>query len=169
MVDLIGYIDNATKDCVTEIKQFGLCHLLEGDNEKFPATVETDAVKAVPDDLYLICSYHRLLNGTIEPKEDLSFGKSITGQNNQRVRTVVFSKLGTDDSKIDDIINSLPDVFEVDGYRFANVSKNITLIRDRDAIWSTEFDKAYKDKYQLVWNIYAIEFDLQYIKCNVCV
>lgn len=169
MVDLITYIDNTVKNCVTSAKQYGLCHLLEGDNERYPATVENQAIKAVPDDRYLICTYHRALGGNLDPREDLSFGISPTVQNSQRVRMVVFIKFGSDQSLIDDIINALPDDFEYSGYQFVNVSQNISLNRDRDSVWTSEFDKAYKDRYQMKWFVYAIEYDLQYIKCNVCV
>lgn len=170
MVELIDYIDNSIKNCITEAKQYGLCHLLEDKGgEKYPATVETKAKKAVPDDRYLMTTYHRLLNGDPGPREDLTFGKRVVVQNRQRIRMVVFFKLGENDSRIDDIINALPDSFEVEDYQFCNVSKSITLNRDREAIWGQEFSQAYKDKYQLVWEIYAVEFDLEYIKCNVCV
>lgn len=135
----------------------------------YPATIEQEAKKAVPDDRYLVTTYHRLLNGNIDAREDISFGKRITGQNNQRVRMVVFAKLSEGETKIDDIINAMPDSFEMDDYQFVNVSKNISLIRDRDAVWTTEFSTSYKDKYQKKWNVYAVEYDLQYIKCNVCV
>ena len=169
MTDLIDYIDNTIKNCLTEAKQFGLCHLLQGDNETFPATIEANAKKAVPDDRFLVVTYHRLLNGNLDPREDLSFGTRIVGQNNQRVRMVVFVRLDQGETKIDDIINAMPDNFEVTDYQFCNVSRNIALIRDRDSVWTAEFSQAYKDKYQKKWNVYAVEYDLQYIKCNVCV
>lgn len=168
MTELIAYIDNTIKNCITESRQFGLCHLLEGNKERYPATVERNAVKAVPDDRFLISMYHRLLAGSYDPREDVSFGKTITGQNSQKIRTVVFIKMGQSQSRIADVINALPDSFEVDDYEFANVSKNINLIRDRAAIWNEEFSEGYRDKYQMFWHIYALEYDLQYIKCAVC-
>ena len=169
MTDLIEYIDNSIKNCVTEVRQFGLCHLLQGDNETFPATIEANAKKAVPDDRFLFTTYHRILNGNLEAREDVSFGKTMTAQNNQRMRMVVFVRIDQPETKIDDIINAMPDSFDVTDYEFANVSKNISLQRERDAIWTAEFSTAYKDKYQKKWNVYAVEYDLQYIKCNVCV
>lgn len=169
LVDLIEYIDNSIKNCVTEVRQFGLCHLLQGDNETFPATIESNAKKATPDDRFLITTYHRILNGNLEAREDVSFGKTMTAQNNQRMRMVVFVRIDQPETKIDDIINAMPDSFDVTDYEFANVSKNISLQREGDAIWTAEFSTAYKDKYQKKWNVYAVEYDLQYIKCNVCV
>lgn len=169
MNDIINYIDGQIKTCIGEVRVFGLCHLLKGDNESFPSTVDRNAEKVIPDDRFLITLYHRVLAGNYDPSEELSFGRLITAQNNQRIRMVVFIKMGELQSRIDDIINSLPDVFNLDGYRQLSVSKNISLIRDRDAIWEDEYSGAYKDKYQMKFHIYAVEYDIQYIKCNACV
>lgn len=169
MSELIDYIDDQIKSCIPECYQYGLCHLLIGDNGTFPATVEKNAKKVSFDDRYEIVTYHRLLNGSPDPREDASFGKTVTVQNNQRVRLVIATKLDSDDARIDDIINAMPDSFEMDDYEFVNVSKNISLIRDRESVWDIEFPQAYRDKYQMKWNLYAVEYDLKYIKCNVCV
>lgn len=168
MVELIDYIDNSIKDCLPEVKQFGLCHLIEGQDERYPATVERRATKAIPDSRYKVLTYHRLLNGVTEDREDLSFGTKMTAQTTQRVRMVVFVKL-EDSNLVDDIINALNiRSFNTENYYFGNVK--ITLLnRDRATIWGEEFSKAYADKYQMVWYIYAIEYNLQYLKCNVCV
>ncbi len=169
MVELIDYIDNSIKNCITEVKQFGLCHLIEGNEEKYPATVERRATKAMPDSRYDILTYHRLLNGGIEEREDLSFGSNPVIQNTQKVRMVVFVKL-ENSNKIDDILNALSiRSFSSDNYYFANVKGDAALNRDRATIWNDEFSKAYQDKYQMVWHVYAIEYNLEYLKCNVCV
>lgn len=167
MNELIEYIDEQICACVGNVKSYGLCHLLIGDNESFPGTVAKQSVKAIPDDRNDVTIYHRLLNGSYNDREDLSFGRRVTAQNGQKIRTVVFVKYECDHF-IDDIVNALPDNFEVTNYQFANVSKDITLIRDRESIWNEEFTGAYKDRYQMKFLIYALEYDLQYIKCNVC-
>ncbi len=82
---------------------------------------------------------------------------------------VVFVKLGQSESLIDNIFNAMPDSFTSDDYQFANVTKTTAILRDRDQIWTAEFGTSKKDSYQMVYNLYAIEYDLQYIKCNVCV
>jgi hypothetical protein len=166
--ELIKYIDDQICACV-QVKSFGLCHLLLGDNEQFPATIGKQGVKAVPDDKFNVTIYHRLLSGNYDNREDLSFGRKIVAQNAQKIRTVIFIKIDSCDTLIDDIINALPDDFESDGFQFANVNKNISLIRDRDAIWTEEYSQAYKDRYQMKFHVYALEYDLQYIKCNVCI
>lgn len=168
MRELIDYIDEQIKTCIPETYSFGLCHLLEGDNERFPATIDKEAVKAVPDDRYEVVIYHRALGGSPDEDPALSFGKNPTRKNKQKVRSIVFVRMG-ENEKIDDIINAYPNSFHTTNYYFANVSENMTLIRDRDNIWNEEFQGAYKDRYQFVWMVYAIEFDVEYIKCNVCV
>ncbi len=169
MVELIDYIDNSIKNCITEVKQFGLCHLIEGLEEKYPATVERRATKAIPDDRFKAITYHRLLNGLVEEREDLSFGSNPVIQNTQKIRMVVFVKL-EDSNKIDDILNALTiRSFSSTNYYFANMTRDVLLNRDRATIWNDEFSKAYQDKYQMVWHVYAIEYNLEYLKCNVCV
>ena len=168
MTDLITYIDNQICECVDGIKSFGLCHILQGDNEQFPATIGKNGVRAVPNDSFEITMYHRLLNGNYDPREDLSFGRRIVAQNAQKIRTVIFIKIDSSDKLIDDIANALPDYFKSTGFQFVNVSKNISLIRDREAIWSEEYSQAYKDRYQMKFHLYALEYDVQYIKCKVC-
>jgi hypothetical protein len=170
LIDLIEYIDTQIDGCISDVKLYGLCHQLEDDNGIYPATVALEATAAFPDDNYNVVIYHRLLNGTPEPREDASFGRKVTTQTNQNLRTVILIKIDQDDqSKIDDIINALPDSFDMTGYSFVNVSKQINLIRDRSAIWEDEYGDAYKDKYQVRYHIYALEYELQYIKCPVCV
>lgn len=150
------------------MRSFGLCHLIEDKNGVYPATVEAEATAVSPDSQERIVIYHRALNGQIAPREDLSFGRGLTGQTNQSVRTVVFIDINEDQNKIDDIINALPDSFEVEGYQFCNIAPEISLIRDRDAIWEEEFSGSYKSRFQKRFQVYALEWTLEYIKCHAC-
>lgn len=169
MTDLIDHIDAAIAECNDLlIKNFGLCHLVSDNNAVYPSTYKEDAVKVAPDDNYPILTYHRLLSGTLEPNEELSFGRKITAKTNQRVRMVVFIDLSRSPSIIDDIINAMPDVFEIEGYRYCNVSKAMDLIRDHAAVWSDEFSEAYQSRFQKRYQVYAVEYTLEYIKCPVC-
>lgn len=168
MTDLIDHIDEQIKTCIgAGIKTFGLCHLIEDDNGVYPATVGKEGIKVAPDNNFNVLIYHRLLNGSIEPREDLSFGRKVTGQTNQRMRMVVFIDI-SEQALIDDIINALPDVFEIDDYQYCNVSGSIDLIRDSVAVWSEEFSEAYKSRFQKRFHVYAVEYTLEYIKCPVC-
>jgi hypothetical protein len=172
MKDLIQNIDLALENCIEGAKFYGLCHLLEDDSENpYPATVELQAEKAVPDDEYEITIYHRLLDSDFAPKDEFPFGRRTIKSNTQRIRTVVFIKIQVNDQGdgIEDIINSLPDKMVVSGYENVSLGSDISLIRDRAAIWEDEFGDAYKDKWQVVYHIYALEYDLFYTKCPVCV
>lgn len=170
MTDLLDYIDLQIKSCIGEARMFGLCHLVEDDSANvYPSTFQERAEKVSPDNRFLITIYHRLLDGNLDAREDISFGRTMTAQNAQKIRTVVFIKMSEGHSKIDDIVNSLPDSFEVDGYQFANVSKSISLDRNQKAVWEAEYGEAYQDKMIKQFLVYALEYDLQYIKCNACV
>lgn len=175
MKEIIDYIDEQLHECFPEAQAMGICHLIEDDKaEKYPSTLETKAKAVYPDDRYQILFYHRLLNSSPEASEDFSFGRKKSLLTNQTIRTVVFHKMEYDDlSFIDDFINALPDIFELDQsppeYKMLNIPKEVSLIRDSTAIWEDEYSESYKDKYQKVWNIYAIEYDVQFIKCPVCV
>lgn len=168
MTDLINHIDSEITECLGDVRQFGLCHLVTDNNAVYPSTFEKDAVKVAPDNDSRILTYHRLLNGAIESSEEFSFGRRVAAKNNQRVRMVVFIDLDESQSLIDDIINAMPDGFEIDGYRYINVSKAMDLIRDHQSIWSEEFSESYQSRFQKRFQIYAVEYTLEYIKCNVC-
>lgn len=171
MVEIIDYIDNQIKEsCIDDVKFFGICHLVEDDNENpYPTQYVASSEKVTPDDKFLITIYHRLLDTPITPDEEVPFGRKAVPRFNQKVRTVVFIKISEDHSKIDDIINALPDTFEIDGYIGLNLSKEISLIRDQNAIWDDEYGDAYKDRMIKKFRAYAFEYDVQYVKCNVCV
>jgi hypothetical protein len=168
LTELIDHIDEQISECIDGITPFGLCHLIEDDNGIYPATVAEESQKVTPDDTITILTYHRLLNGQIGEREDLSFGRKKTRQNVQRIRMVVFTELSAPESLIMDIINAMPDTFEISGYEFSNISSTIDLIQDRDAIWQTEYGEAFKMKYQKRYHIYAVEYSLEFIKCPVC-
>lgn len=172
MTELVDHINEQIDACINASPEtarlYGLCHLVEDDKGHYPALVAEESQRITPSDDRAITIYHRLLNGNYAPREDLSFGRNPTIQNTQRVRTVVFIELSEDQNKIDHIINALPDHFEVDGYKFANVPKTIDLIRDRAAIWNEEYGEAFKKAYQMRYHVYALEYAIEYIKCQEC-
>lgn len=170
MTELIHEIDESIHECIPDATMVGLCHILLSDNDQFPSIIGVQGSKVVPNDKNTITIYHRLINGNYEPREDLQFGRKITRQNQQRIRTVVFIKIDQDQNIIDDIANALPaTIRDQSEYSIISVSENVTLIRDRDAIWTEEYSAAYKDKYQVKYHVYALEYDLFYVKCNICV
>lgn len=175
MRDIIDFIDAQLHECFPEAQGFGICHLIEDDNaEHYPSTLQESATAVYPDDRYEILYYHRLLDSDAEPDDDLSFGRKKTVVNNQVVRTVIFIRMKEDDlSFIEDFINALPETFELDDspsvYKKLNVTREVNLIRDSTTVWEEEYSESYKDKFQKVWNIYALEYNIQIAKCPVCV
>lgn len=87
---------------------------------------------------------------------------------------VVLVDLSEGETVIDSIINAIPDhITQTDldsvDYKSVTIDPSMTLIRDRANIWSTEWGTAYADKYQLRYNLYALEYSINYIRCNDCV
>lgn len=178
MSDLIDYIDELIHDCIGDGEFHGLCRLLQDDQgEVYPATYPDSAgkfIKVTPNDRHTVVTYHRLLDGAFEDSETFSFGRTMSVENKQLVRMVVLVHFDEGESVIDNIINALPDQMTPSDignadYKSVIVGPAITLIRDRDSIWTTEWGNAYKDKYQMRYNIYAIEYTISYIKCPSCV
>ncbi len=174
MREILDHIDAQLHECFPEAHTFGICHLIEDDQSRYPSTLEEKAISVYPNDKEEILFYHRLLDGNPAPDEDISFGRRKSIVNSQNIRTVVFVRLKEDDlSVIEDFINALPDTFELETspaeYKKLSISGEVNLIRDSAAIWETEYSDSYKDKFQKVWNIYALEYSIQIAKCRVCV
>lgn len=168
MTDLIENIDCALCACVSGINH-GLCRLILDDKgEPYPIRYG-DNKKVTPEDKFRVMWYHRLLDGSVSDSELLSFGRTFSRVNNQRMRMVVVSEIGLGDGVIDAMIYTLPERINLTAYRYAHLGSDVTLIRDRQAIWETEWGNAYKDKYQLRYNLYAVEYSIEYQKCEECV
>lgn len=174
MVEIIDHIEATIHECIGDGEFVGLCRLLT-DNQGaiYPATYDRSAT-VTPNDQHKVLVYHRLLDGELEASEELSFGRTKSMQNNQRVRMVVLVHFSEGENVIDNIINAIPDeilasdIENVD-YKSIVTSDSVSLIRDRDSIWTTEWGNAYKDKYQMRYNIYAVEYSINYIRCPECV
>lgn len=172
MVEIIDHIDDTLLSCWGKGKFYGLCRLLKDDKGVvYPATY-SDNKKVTPNDKFPIIWYHRLLNSESTEDDDLSYGRSKSVKVGQRIRTVVVVSFLEGETFIDDFINALPGKinpidFDED-YKYIELSKEISLIRDVQSIWETEWGTAYEDKYQMRYNLYALEYDLEYVKCRVC-
>lgn len=172
MVDLIDHINEEISACIGTGKFYGLCRQIQDDKGIYPATVKEPAEKVSPSDKWKVLVYHRLMDGTVTDSEEFSFGRHPLVHNSQNVRMVVFVAFSEGETIIDDIINGMPDKIELEDnidYKFSEVGTSVTLIRDRNAVWEQEFGQAYKDKYQMRYNIYAVEYTIDYIKCSTCV
>lgn len=173
MIDLINDIDETVFTCLGRGKSYGLCRLIEDDKgAMYPVTVSDGPdgnKKVTPEDKWKIVWYHRLINSDVSASEDLSFGRSIHAQVAQRVRTVVVVAISEGQDVINEIISALPDDVENVDYKYIQVGKEISLIVDQKSIWEAEWGNAYKDKHQMRYYLYALEYSIDYIKCDVCV
>lgn len=178
MEDIIDHIDDGIHECLGRGQFYGLCRLLIDDQgDVYPATYPDQSgspptlrvTKVTPDDRYPILIYHRLLDGALTDSEAFSFGRTMSVENRQSVRMVVLVEFAQGETVIDQIISALPDEITNVDYKSIVVGSDITLIRDRDSIWTTEWGNAYKDKYQMRYNVYALEYSINYISCNACV
>jgi len=170
VVDLINHINTTVENCLgLGGKYYGLCRLIKDDKGVVYPVTYLDNIKVTPSDKFNLLVYHRLINSETEESEEHSFGRLPAVMNNQRIRTIVIVKFSEGETVIDDFINALPDKIDNVDYRFVELSKNISLIRDVQSIWETEWGNAYDDKYQMRFNLYALEYTLEYIKCSECV
>lgn len=165
MNELIDHIDDLISEEIDGIKAFGLCETITMDNHIAP--VKDKKLKVSPDDKNQLTTYHKLLNGSYENKEEISFGKKFARVNNQRVRFVIFIQIDEDVTVIDEIINQFPSSLTIDGYNYIAIQNAIAINHDDEAIWQEEFDQAYLDRIRMKYRLYAIEYELQYQLCPV--
>lgn len=172
MKNIIDAIDQRTFELLGVGKFYGLCTLVvDADrSENYPRTdVPTGAEKVTPNDKYPVAIYHRLLEGGLEENTDISFGRSIKKQNNQRIRTIVIIDFKSNVS-ISEVYEAIPEEVILCDYKSVLIPGDMGLITDQNSLWEQEWSTAYKDKYQMRYKIYALEYAIQYVKCkaDVC-
>src|SRR6478609_7526893 len=165
MKEIIEAIDIATATSLGEpCKFYGLCEqTIDDQSDKYPRTLADKPEKVTPNDKFELAIYHRLLNGTVAPDEDLSFGREKTKKNVQMIRTIVIIH---DKCRlfIEDVYNALPEKLTITGFQTVYVNSEISLNNNQDQVWVDEWAEAYK-KYQVRYRIYALEYTVEYIKC----
>lgn len=165
MKEIIDAIDVATDVNLDEpCKYYGLCdQTIDDQAERYPRTQGDRPEKVTPNDKFELAIYHRRLEGSINEDELLSFGRSKTKKNTQRIRTIVIIH---DKCRvfIEDVINALPEKLVVENYKTVYVGVDISLNTNQDQVWVDEWAEAYK-KYQVRYKIYALEYTVEYVKC----
>lgn len=150
-------------------KFWGLAELIEKGKQVQPVTVDLlgNPVRAqiAIDDKFDGIVYHRVLNSaSIDSPE--SFGANIAIQFNVRLRTVLAYKVSKfAEEFVFDFINALPQRLTVTGYDYINIAENISLVVDQKGIYEQEFGGGEYEKHMIPWNIFAIEHDVQFVKC----
>ncbi len=168
MKDIISQIDAAIFAGLGNVGHFhGLCRLIVGDDKAgtYPIKVDKNAYKVAPDDKYELAIYHRLIDSGIVLDEDTSFGRKNSKKNNQKIRTIVIIDQKSN-IEISDVYNAIPDKLFIDGYKSIYVDSEVSLDVNQEQVWVAEWAEAYKDKRQMRYFVYALEYTCEFIKCS---
>lgn len=172
MKDIIAIIDQSIFDQVGFGKFYGLCELVIDDKEaNYPRTLTKPAEKVTPNDRYELAIYHRLMDSPITLDEVTSFGRRGSRKSAQTIRTIVIIDRDKSNLDISDIYESIPEKMELSGYKSVYAHTDMKLDSNFIDVFESEWGNAYKDKIQMRYKIYALEYVVDVIKCieNVCV
>jgi hypothetical protein len=147
------------------IKFFGFAELAIKANQPHPVTIPDRQQVAINDRYDGIC-YHRLLSSGLTQPEELQRGNISVSLFSSRMRTVLAFKVKKfAEEFIFDFNKAMPDLLNINGYHSVDVTNNVGINSDQEAIYKTEFGGGDYEKHILTWNIYAIEYNVEFIKC----
>lgn len=164
MTEVCDKINEEIEDFVDNGSLNTLCELITKDNQPHPITVTTRR-QVAPNDRYDAVIYYRILDSPVNAEEPDMWGRTFRKKVAQRLRMVVFVKHSKGESWIYDLINELPDTLVVTGYRAIDLGPNFNLIVDQQGIYQQELGANDYERHATSWNIYAIEFDVNLIRC----
>jgi len=164
--NLCDEIDNVILNALPDkgIKFFGLCEIVKKGEQVFPVTIP-DRKQASIIDNYNATVYHRLLSpmaGTEDP--EFMFGATIPNRFKPRLRTFLAHKVTLGEDFIFTFANVIPHKLDLENYKFVDIT-GISVITDHEAIYEQEFGKTNYEKHRTSWNVYALEYDIEFIKC----
>lgn len=153
-----------------EVLYHGLCQLINKGDQPHPITIEGNQQVAIDQKWDALC-YHRLDGeATNDPDEEQSFGRSMRRVFIQPMRMVVAHKVDKGEHWIYDFAQAFPESLEIeddDGnqvYELIDID-NMSIITDQEAIYTQEFGSGDYEKHRIPWNIYAIQYQVRFIKC----
>lgn len=167
MTDICENIDQSILDTIPcdGIKFFGLCELAIKGTQPFPVTIN-DRKQVSIDDNFLGIAYYRLLSSAAPQPEAFMWGNKMNNVFKSRIRNVLAYKVDEfTEEYVFDYVNAIPEWLDLDGYKLVDIENNTTIIADHEAVYKTEFGGGDYEKHRLAWNIYAIEYDIDFIKC----
>lgn len=164
MIDICNEINESLDSLDFNASLNTLCELVLKNNQPHPITCDTRK-QIAPDDTYDAVIYHRLLNASGEDDEANSYGSRMSRKISQRLRTVVLLKHALGEDKIYEIIGLYPDKITLSGYKYINIGSSVDLNVDHEGIHSQEFGGVDYERHRLAWNIYAIELNVEFVKC----
>lgn len=167
MKDICEAIDSYVIDKLPcpGIKFFGLAELAKKADQPHPVTIN-DRKQISINDRYDGIFYHRLLSSGLTQPDNLQWGNVALSLYKSRIRSVLAFRVNKlAEEFIYDFTNAMPDILELTGYKSIDVTNDVTIIADQEAVYKTEFGGGDYEKHILTWNIYALEYGIEFIKC----
>ena len=152
------------------IRFFGLSQLVLKEAQPHPVTIQDNKQVSIDDKYNAIC-FHRLNgNASFSESEEQDFGRSTGRKRVQPMRTFIAHKVEKGEEWIDTFLNEIPESLDIedgsglDLYEFVDIT-NIVVDTDQVGIYETEFGEGGYEKHRISWNIYALEYDIEFIRC----
>jgi hypothetical protein len=146
------------------LKAYGFCELVSKGDSIQPVTCNKDRIHAAINDRYDGIFYHRqLANAPITEDEEFSFGR-LKLRFQPRIRTVIALKHRKGEEFIFSFIEAIPEKIILSGYKFVLLTPG-TLIADQEAVVNQEYGQIAYEKHRTSWNIYALEYDIDFMLC----
>lgn len=167
---ILNEIDKRIQDTFPNkgLKAYGYCEVVKKLEETKPVTCQRDKKGnrevAEIHDRYNGIFYHRLLNSTWSDDESFSFGYKMSKRQRKRIRTVIAYKTVLGEEFINDFIAAIPDTITLTGFKLVDLREG-TLIADHEAIYNQEYGQGSYEKHRITWNIFALEYDIEFILC----
>lgn len=165
MKEIIDLMDQRIFERLGVGKFYGLCKLTIDKNDTYPRTDNKTPEKVAPNDKYPLAIYHRLLDASIAENEEVSFGRIRKKQNAQQIRTIVLIDVKSNVT-IEEVYNAIPEEVILCDYKSIWIPAEISLSFNQEAIREEEWGTAYADKFALRYNLYALEYTIETIKCD---
>lgn len=145
------------------IKFFGLCQQVKKNDQVHPVTIEEKKQVSIIDRWNAIV-FHRLENIGFSEDELQQFGRSSGRKLVQNVRTIVAVKAKKGEDWIYEFTQNIPEKVTLADYEFIDINDiNITI--DQEAVYNAEFGENSYEKHIQDWNIYALEYGIEFLKC----
>jgi mannitol-1-phosphate/altronate dehydrogenase len=150
------------------LKAYGLCELVDKDGKPNPITVDKKRIPAQIHDRFDGIFYHRILaNNPYVEDEEHSFGATLKKKFTVRMRCVVAYKVKLGEEFMFEFANAFPDklvVTYLPEYKFVHLGQG-NLIADHEAVFIQEYGNNSYEKHRTSWNIFALEYDIEFILC----
>jgi hypothetical protein len=148
------------------LKAYGLCELITKDKKVNPVTCNKTRDVAQIHDAFNGIFYHRILSSNpFQEDEEFSFGSIVKRRHSKNMRLVMAFKVELGENFVNEFINEIPDkITTLSNYKFVFLGPG-TLIEDHEAVTLQEYGQIPYEKHRTSWNIYALEYDIDFMLC----